>query len=182
MTQPLRGLASGERCLAHADLDLRLRRIASGLLALGVKAGDCIAILMRNDIAFIEASFAAQSVGAYAVPINWHFKAEEIVHILADCSAKVLFGHADLLAPIAGELPPGLATIAVATPPEVATAYGIAPFSATAVPGAFDYEGWLGAEPPYRGPGGAQPLTMGTFNSHCAARAGCRAKRRELSR
>ena len=28
------------------------------------------------------------------------------------------------------------------------------------MPGAFDYEGWLGAEPPYRGPGGAQPLTM----------------------
>jgi long-chain acyl-CoA synthetase len=160
MTKLMRGLASGERCLGHDDLDLRLRRIASGLLALGVQAGDCIAILMRNDIAFIEASFAAQSVGAYTVPINWHFKAEEIVHILADCSAKVLFGHADLLAPIAGGLPPGLATIAVATPPEVSAAYGIAPFSGTAVPGAFDYEGWLGAEPPYRGPGGAQPLTM----------------------
>ena len=91
MTKLMRGLASGERCLGHDDLDLRLRRIASGLLALGVQAGDCIAILMRNDIAFIEAAFAAQSVGAYAVPINWHFKAKEIVHILADCSAKVLF-------------------------------------------------------------------------------------------
>jgi len=160
MTKLMGRLASGERCLGHADLDLRLKRIASGLLALGVKAGDCIAILMRNDIAFIEASFAAQLVGAYAVPINWHFKVEEIAYILADCSAKVLFGHADLLAPIAGGLPPGLALIAVATPPEVATAYGIAPLPATAVPGGLDYEGWLGAEPPYRGPGGAQPLTM----------------------
>jgi long-chain acyl-CoA synthetase len=160
MTKLMRGLASGERCLGPADLDLRLRRITSGLLALGVKAGDCIAILMRNDIAVIEASFAAQSVGAYAVPINWHFKAEEIAYILADCSAKVLFGHADLLAPIAGGLPPGLATIAVATPPEVAAAYSVAPLAATAVSGALDYEGWLGAEPPYHGSGGAQPLTM----------------------
>jgi long-chain acyl-CoA synthetase len=158
MTKLLRGLASGERCLGHADLDLRLRRIASGLLALGIKAGDCIAILMRNDIAFIEASFAAQTVGAYAVPINWHFKAEEVAYILADCSAKVLLGHADLLAPIGGGLPSGLTTIAVATPPEVASAYGIAP--AAAVPGALDYEAWLGAAPPYRGPGGSQPLTM----------------------
>ena len=160
MTKLLRGLASGERCLGHADLDLRVRRIASGLLALGVKAGDCMAILMRNDIAFMEASFAARTVGAYTVPINWHFKAEEIAYILADCSAKVLLGHADLLAPIAGGLPTGLPTVAVATPSEVAAAYGIAPLAAAAVPGALDYEAWLGAEPPYRGPGGIQPLTM----------------------
>ena len=112
----MRGLASGERCLGHDDLDLRPQAHRLGLARAWRQAGDCIAILMRNDIAFIEASFAAQSVGAYTVPINWHFKAEEIVHILADCSAKVLFGHADLLArsPAA---PPGLATIAVATPP-----------------------------------------------------------------
>ena len=160
MTKLLRGLASGERCLGHADLDLRVRRIASGLLALGVKAGDCMAILMRNDIAFMEASFAAQTVGAYTVPINWHFKAEEIAYILADCGAKVLLGHADLLTSIAGGLPAGLTTIAVATPLEVAAAYGIAPLAAAAVPSALDYEAWLGAEPPYRGPGGIQPLTM----------------------
>ena len=65
--------------------------------------GDCVAILMRNDIAFMEASYAAQTLGAYAVPINWHFKAEEIDYILADCGAKVLIGHADLLAPIAAD-------------------------------------------------------------------------------
>ena len=52
---------------------------------------------MRNDIAFMEATYAAQTLGAYAVPINWHFKAEEIGYILADCGASVLVGHADLL-------------------------------------------------------------------------------------
>ena len=76
---------------------------------------------MRNDIAFMEAAYAAQTLGAYAVPINWHFKAEEIGYILADCGARVLVGHADLLAPIAAGLPAGIALIAVSTPPEVAT-------------------------------------------------------------
>jgi long-chain acyl-CoA synthetase len=33
---------------------------------------------MRNDIAFIEAAYAAMQLGAYAVPVNWHFKPEEI--------------------------------------------------------------------------------------------------------
>jgi long-chain acyl-CoA synthetase len=160
MTQPLRGLVSGTRSLTHADLDQRVRRAASGFSALGVKAGDCVALLLRNDIAFIEASFAAQTVGAYAVPINWHFKAEEIAYILADCAAKVLLGHADLLAPIVQALPAGLTAIAVATPPEVAAAYGLAPLAPDAVPGGLDYEGWLGAAPAHRGGSEAPPLTM----------------------
>src|SRR5262245_59383251 len=122
MTDHSTGLVSGSRSLGHADLDQRVRRIASGFLALGAAPGDCIAILMRNDMAFIEASFAAQTIGAYAVPVNWHFKAEEIHYILGDSGARILVGHADLLAPIVGALPTDLAVIAVSTPPEVASA------------------------------------------------------------
>ena len=44
---------------------------------------------MRNDIAFMEAAYAAQTLGAYAVPINWHFKAEEIGYILGVADAPV---------------------------------------------------------------------------------------------
>jgi len=58
-------------------LDLRLARLASGLLERGVTA-DGIALLLRNDIPFSEASCAAQTFGACALPINWHFKADEI--------------------------------------------------------------------------------------------------------
>ena len=137
------GLVSGGRCLSQAALDARVRRVAAGLAALGVARGACVAILMRNDIAFIEAAYAAQTLGAYAVPINWHFKAEEIVYILADCGTGVLIGHADLLAPVAADIPPHITLIAAATPPEVAQAYGLAPVAAAAVPRALDYEVWL---------------------------------------
>ena len=160
MTVLLSGLVSGTRCLGHAELDLRQRRVAAGLLEFGIQAGDCIAILMRNDIAFMEASFAAQTLGAYAVPINWHFKAEEIGYILADSGAKVLFAHADLLAPIAARLPPGVTVIAVDTPPEVAAAYAIAPLAANALAGVVDYDPWMRDQPPYRGAMQAAPLTM----------------------
>ena len=50
----------------------RARRAASGLAALGVREGGCIALLLRNDFAFLEASQAAAMLGAYVVPINWH--------------------------------------------------------------------------------------------------------------
>ena len=78
------GIASGERLLARTQLDARVRRIAGGLRRLGVGQGDCVAMLMRNDIAFLEATYAAMMLGAYAVPINWHFKSDEIDYVLAD--------------------------------------------------------------------------------------------------
>src|SRR5262245_65613106 len=93
MAEGSNGLVSGARTIGPADLDRRVRQLASGLCALGVTAGDCVALLLRNDIAFIEASFAAQTIGAYALPINWHFHSEEIGYILADRGAKALFVH-----------------------------------------------------------------------------------------
>ena len=44
---------------------------------------------------------AASQLGAYAVPINWHFTPEEADYILRDSGAKVLVAHTDLLAQIA---------------------------------------------------------------------------------
>ena len=160
MSAVSKGIVSGNRCIGAADLDARVRRIAAGLATLGVAAGDCVAILMRNDIAFMEAAYAAQTLGAYAVPINWHFKAEEIGYILADCGARVLIGHADLLSSIAANLPAEIALIAVSTPPEVATAYGFAPVAASGVARAQDYEAWLEREAPYTGELLSPQLTM----------------------
>src|SRR5215475_8719496 len=115
MAEQLTGLLSGVRCLSQEVLDARVKRVAAGFAALGVARGACVAILMRNDIAFMEVAYAAQTLGAYAVPINWHFKAEEILYILADCATNVLIGHAELLAPIAVAIPAHITLIAAAT-------------------------------------------------------------------
>ena len=145
-----KGIVSGSRCVGPAELDGRVRRVAAGFTALGVAPGQCVAILMRNDIAFMEAAYAAQTLGAYAVPINWHFKAEEIGYILADCGARVLIGHADLLAPIAAELPAGVTPIAVSDAAGGGDRLWLAP-----VPAAHggrarsEYEAWLARQTPY---------------------------------
>src|ERR1700710_999875 len=91
------GIISGQRRRDHAEIAGRVARIAAGLESLGVQQGDSVCILMRNDIAFIEAAYAAMRLGAYAVPVNWHFKPEEISYVLNDSGARVLIGHADLL-------------------------------------------------------------------------------------
>src|SRR5580692_13214999 len=105
------GIISGDRRRDHADVAGRAARIAGGLHRLGVKPGDSVCILMRNDIAFIEAAYAAMRLGAYGVPINWHFKPDEINYVLKDSGTSVLIGHADMLHQLRGVIPAGIAVL-----------------------------------------------------------------------
>ena len=112
------GIISGQRRRGHAEVADRAARIAGGLQELGINQGDSVCILMRNDIAFIEAAYAAMQLGAYAVPVNWHFKPEEIHYVLNDSGTSVLIGHADMLHQLRGTLPPEITVLSVPTPPE----------------------------------------------------------------
>ena len=154
------GIISGDRRRSHADIADRAARIASGLAQLGVGQGDCVCILMRNDIAFIEAAYGAMRLGAYGVPVNWHFKPEEIDYILKDSGTKVLIGHADLLHQLAGLIPAGVTVLSVPTPPEILSAYRIDAHLLAAPESAIALESWLAQQSPYDGPQGPQPQNM----------------------
>ena len=119
------GIISAERRRTHAEVAERASRIAGGLQRLGVRQGDSVCILMRNDIAFIEAAYAVALLGAYAVPVNWHFKPEEIDYILRDSGTSALIGHADLLHQLREAIPSGVTVLSVPTPPEILSTYKI---------------------------------------------------------
>jgi long-chain acyl-CoA synthetase len=154
------GITSGQRRRSHAEVADRAARIAGGLQRLGVKQGDSVCILMRNDIAFIEAAYAAMRLGAYAVPINWHFKPEEINYVLKDSGASVLVGHADMLHQLRDAIPAGVTVLSAPTPPEILSHYKIDPCH-LATPGfAIDLESWLPRQRPYDGPALPQPQNM----------------------
>lgn len=154
------GIISGERCRSHAEVADRADRIATGLKQFGVSQGDCVCMLMRNDIAFLEAAYAAMRLGAYGVPINWHFKPEEIDYILKDSGTSVLIGHADLLHSLHGVIPSGVTVLSVPTPPEIISNYNADPAHLVKPDFAIDFEAWLGHHPPYDGPAVPQPQNM----------------------
>src|ERR1700712_2155116 len=124
---PFLGIISGDRHRTHAEAADRASRIAGGLQKLGVKQGDSVCILMRNDIAFIEAAYAVMRLGAYAVPVNWQFKPEEITYVLKDSGTQVLIGHADMLHQLRDAIPEGVAVLSMAPPPEILANYKIDP-------------------------------------------------------
>ena len=154
------GIISGDRRRDHGEVAERAARIAGGLHRLGVRQGDSVCILMRNDITFIEAAYAVMRLGAYAVPVNWHFKPEEINYILKDSGTSVLIGHADMLHPLGAAIPAGITVFSVPTPPEILANYK-ADRDRLATPGfAHDLEAWIAEQAPYGGPAVPQPQNM----------------------
>jgi long-chain acyl-CoA synthetase len=154
------GIVSGDRRRSHAEVAGRADRIAAGLSQIGVKQGDCVCMLMRNDINFLEAAYAAMRLGAYGVPINWHFKPEEINYILNDTGTSVLVGHADMLHALRDAIPKGVTVLSVPTPPEILSSYKIDPDHLKTPDFAIDFESWLAAFQPYGGPIVPQPMNM----------------------
>ena len=157
----------GSQTISPAEADLRAARSAAGLMALGVGCDDVVALMLRNEPAFIDAMSGARRVGAYHCPINWHFKALEAGHILRDCAAKLLIVHADLLPQIRAGLPQGLAVLVLRPEPETVAAFRLDPASWDA--GAVVWHDWLAghapADLPPRQPRGNIAYTSGTTGS-----------------
>lgn len=141
----------GERTLDGATLRERARRAARGLHEAGVRPGDAVALLLRNEPAYLEALLALQALGAYAVTVNWHFKRDEACWVIGDSGAKVLLVHDDLLPPIRPGLAEDLLVIVVDTPPEIRSAYRIAEAGAS-VDGSNRWGRWLEAFEPWTEP------------------------------
>ncbi len=64
--------------------------LAGGLHARGVGAGDVVGLLSYNNIEFLATIFAANYLGAIAMPINWRLAAPELRFILEHSQARAL--------------------------------------------------------------------------------------------
>ncbi|WP_131736919.1 acyl-CoA synthetase [Actinomadura roseirufa] len=141
------GVLSGGRFVPLEELRRRAGRVASAMTAMGLRRGDTVALLLRNDHPFFEISFAAAALGVNPVPINWHDSAADVAYILDDSAAAVLFAHEDLLVPLRGALPARVTVVAVRTPAATLKAYGARPGPEHRPPGEEIYERWRDEAP-----------------------------------
>jgi len=94
----------------------RVLRAAAALQALGIGAADTVALMLRNTPTVIELMLALRWLGATWCPINWHFKHDELRHILDDCGARLFIAEAGLLHDLHGACPPGMRAISAGGP------------------------------------------------------------------
>ena len=148
---------------AEAFFD-RYGRAAAALHECGIGERDVFALMLRNEPLLLELMLAGRWLGARWCPINWHFKAHEVRHILADSGAKLLIVHADLLQAIGDGIPPGV-KVFVATPEaHTRRAFGLG--DGPRVPGIEEWAPFRDGTPrpavAQRPPGSAMLYTSGT--------------------
>lgn len=80
-----------------AQLSRRSLQLAAALADRGVAAGDRVAMLTLNHPWFVESVFAANSLGAMAVPLSFRLAPLELDHILTDCTPSAIVVDAHLL-------------------------------------------------------------------------------------
>ncbi|SDE52232.1 AMP-binding protein [Desulfuromonas thiophila] len=76
---------------SYAEFDALCDRIARGLLALGVKKGDHVAIWATNVPEWVVLQFATAKMGAVLVTVNTNYKSSELEYILQQSDATCLF-------------------------------------------------------------------------------------------
>ncbi|MGB6065399.1 MAG: AMP-binding protein [Desulfomonilaceae bacterium] len=80
------------RDITYHELDRSIDAVAWGLVDLGVKKGDRVAVHMENCPQFVMAYFGIQRAGGVVVPVNPMFKQAELEHELNDAGTGTLFG------------------------------------------------------------------------------------------
>lgn len=76
--------------LTYAELDAGSRRFAQVLRSHGIGPGGHVAILMENNLEYLEVAWAAQRAGLYYTAVNSHLLKDEVQYILDDCGAQAL--------------------------------------------------------------------------------------------
>jgi len=83
--------------IALGQLDAEINRVANGLLALGVKQGDKVAIMLPNCPEFLYTWFGANKIGAVEVPINTALKGNGLVYQIVQSDSVVLVADTEFL-------------------------------------------------------------------------------------
>jgi long-chain acyl-CoA synthetase len=104
-----------------AELDDRVNRLVNALRGLGLGEGDTVVHMAGNQRETFEVALACLHGGWVLVPVNWHWVAAELAHVLDDSDAAALVvGEAWLPVALAAEAPggdgPSRIRIAIAPP------------------------------------------------------------------
>src|SRR5262249_54170614 len=76
--------------LTYGELNDRSNKLAQYLRSRGLGRGDHIAILMENNLRYLEVVWAAFRSGLYVTAVNRYLPPDDASYIVNDCMAKAL--------------------------------------------------------------------------------------------
>jgi acyl-CoA synthetase (AMP-forming)/AMP-acid ligase II len=90
-------ITHGDVQVTNAELLHRVNALAAGLLSLGVKRGDIVALLLPNGREFLEAVYAVNRIGAAFLPLNTRLAPAEWEYILGHSEAVAVIADAEFV-------------------------------------------------------------------------------------
>jgi long-chain acyl-CoA synthetase len=94
-----------DQTITFAAFEVASNRLANGLAALGLTAGDRMSLYLPNCPQYELAFYAASKLGAIASPTNPSCREREITYPVNDSGAKVMVTHAGLWPVVEASLP-----------------------------------------------------------------------------
>lgn len=82
--------AHAGRRLSFAQWQAEAEALATSLRTLGVGPGERVALWAENRAEWAIALVALAALGAVLVPVNTHFRDDELLHVMRHCDARVL--------------------------------------------------------------------------------------------
>jgi acyl-CoA synthetase (AMP-forming)/AMP-acid ligase II len=79
-----------DRDCSYAEVYARALAFAKGLIAIGLKPGGHVAVLMPNCPTYLELLFAVHLAGGVLVPINARFQRRELSYVLAHSDVEIV--------------------------------------------------------------------------------------------
>ncbi len=101
-------MAGSGETVTFGEMDAYANRFAQLLRARGLERGDHFAVLMENNVHYLQVVWGSQRAGTMMVPISTRLTAPEIAYILKDAGAKFLLTsthYAEAIAGIRNECP-----------------------------------------------------------------------------
>ncbi|MFQ6064883.1 MAG: AMP-binding protein, partial [Candidatus Bathyarchaeia archaeon] len=74
----------------YPDLDSRTNKLANGLLSMGLRKGDRLAVMLYNCMEFVEICCACAKIGVVVVTVNWRFVDKEIEYVVNNSDARAM--------------------------------------------------------------------------------------------
>jgi fatty-acyl-CoA synthase len=80
----------GGREITYREWNHAANRTARFLQSLGVKKGDCVAVLSMNCVEYLDVWFACGKIGAILQNLNWRLTTHELGELVEDASPTIL--------------------------------------------------------------------------------------------
>ncbi len=89
-------LGESGQVTTYAELDAVSNRVAQLVRSRGLQIGDTVAICLDNHPLYLPLAFGVERAGLVYVPVPYRLTVPELVYILEDSGAKLLFGFEGL--------------------------------------------------------------------------------------